>query len=83
MINEILERKNEIETNKMLEAIHNQAKENYYLEKGKAYLKNSKKYKKEQQKKEIKERLINDTLNFVLFVIAVVPPMLLLIVLHK
>ena len=79
MINEILERRNEIETNKMLEAIHNQAKENYYFEKGRRYLES----KKRTTKKEIKERLINDTLNFVLFVIAVIPPMLLLIVLHK
>ena len=73
MINEILNEKEIKEENKILEAIHRQAKDRYCFEKGKRYLK--------AQKKESKYRIIEDLLNFGLLVIAVIPTILLLVVL--
>ena len=43
MINEILDEKEIRDENKLLEAIHRQAKDAYYFEKRKAYLKKCKK----------------------------------------
>ena len=76
MINELVKEKREQvdreETNKMLNAIHRQAKESYYFEKAKRYI-------KKDTKKEFKERLINDTLNFALLVF-IIPVLVLLAV---
>ena len=80
MINELIKEKHEQvdreEEAKIMDAIHRQAKDSYYMAKAKNYL------KKKDTKKEFKARLINDSLNFVLFAIAVIPTLLLLIVLH-
>lgn len=76
MIEELVKEKrkqvDEAETNKIMNAIHNQAKDNYYFEKAKRYL-------KKDTKKEFKERLINDTLNFALLIF-VIPVLILLAV---
>ena len=78
MIEELVKEKREMvdreETNKMLEAIHRQAKDAYYFEKAKKYL-------KKDTKKEFKARLIEDSLNFALLIVAVIPMILLLVVL--
>ena len=80
MIEELVKEKREMvdreETNKIMNAIHSQAKERYYFEKGKRYLAT-----KKNTKKEFKERLIEDALNFGLFVIVAIPTILLLVVL--
>ena len=77
MIEELVKEKrkqvDEAETNKIMNAIHNQAKDSYYFEKAKRYI-------KKDTKKEFKERLINDTLNFALFVMVAIPTLLLLAV---
>lgn len=79
MINELLMQKDYEETNKMLKAIHRQAKDAYYFEKGRKYLESLE--EKRQQKKEFKEYLLNDLFNFVLFLIFAIPTILLLVVL--
>ena len=68
MIEELVKEKREMvdreETNKMLKAIHTQAKDAYCFEKAKRYL-------KKDTKKEFKARLIEDSLNFPLLIVAV------------
>lgn len=75
LVKEKREERDQEETNKIMSAIHNQAKDRYYFEKGKRYLAT-----KKNTKKEFKARLIEDTLNFGLFVIAAIPTILLLVV---
>lgn len=81
MINELIKEKHEQvdreEETKIMNAIHRQAKDSYYMEKGRNYLKQCN--KKKGIKKEFKERLINDTLNFALLIF-VIPVLILLAV---
>lgn len=78
MIEELVKEKHEEinrkEEEKIFSAIHQQAKDNYYFEKGRKYLAN-----KKAQKKENKARLIEDTLNFALLIF-VIPVLVLLAV---
>ena len=64
------------EERKIMDAIHRQAKDRYYFEKGKAYMKKTK-----ATKKELKQNLIYDTVCFTLGVVALIPMLMLLIVL--
>ena len=54
MINEVISKRELMEENKIMEAIHNQARNNYYLEKGKRFLE----AKKEQTKKEHEQKIL-------------------------
>ena len=85
MIEELVkEKRNERdqqETDKIFRAIHEQAYWKRQENENKRMLKNIEKELKKDTKKEFKARLIEDTLNFVLFVIAAIPTILLLVVL--
>lgn len=70
----ILEEKKDEE--KLMNAIHRQAKDRFYFEKGKTYL-------KKNTKKEWKQNLINDLVCFTLGIVALVPTLLLLVILCK
>lgn len=74
LVKEKREERDQEETNKIMSAIHSQAKDRYCFDKAKAYL-------KKNTKKEPKNRLIEDALNFGLFVIVSIPTILLLVVL--
>lgn len=78
MIEELVKEKHEEinrkEEEKIFSAIHQQAKESYYFEKGRRYLANIK-----AQKKEPKNRMLEDTLNFGLLIF-VIPVLILLAV---
>lgn len=78
MINELLMQKDQEETNKMLKAIHQQAKDNYYFEKGRKYLEsiNAKRNHKKRVIKDFFEELLLTTLG----VIAMTLVILLLVV---
>lgn len=78
MINELLMQKDQEETNKMLKAIHRQAKDSYYFEKGRKYLE-SIKVKKDHKKRVIKD-FFADLLLTTLGVIAMTLVVLLLVV---
>lgn len=79
MIEEILMQKDEGETNKMLKAIHRQAKDSYYFEKGRKYLEsvNAKRNHKKRVIKDFFEELLLTTLGVIAMTIGV----LLLVVL--
>ena len=81
MINELIKEKHEQvdreEEAKIMNAIHRQAKDSYYMEKGKRYL------QKKNNKKRVKQQIIEDALNFTLLVVSLIPVITLLIVLHK
>lgn len=78
MINELLMQKDQEETNKMLKAIHRQAKDSYYFEKGRQYLE-SIKARKDHKKRVIKD-FFADLLLTTLGVIAIMNVILLLVV---
>lgn len=71
LVKEERERRDKEETKKMLDAIHNQARDNYYLEKGKNYLKHCKKNKKKNTDK---------LLEFVVCSVLVILPTLFLMI---
>lgn len=73
--------KDQEETSKIFDAIHRQAYWKRQENENKRILKNIERELKKDTKKEFKARLIEDTLNFVLFVIAAIPTILLLVVL--
>ena len=77
MIEELVKEKHEEinrkEEEKIFSAIHQQAKESYYFEKGRRYLANIKAQKKP------KNRIIEDSLNFGLLIF-VIPVLILLAV---
>ena len=79
MINELLMQKDQEETNKMLKAIHRQAKDSYYFEKGRKYLE-SIKTRKDHKKRVIKD-FFEELLLTTLGVIAMTLVILLLVVL--
>lgn len=79
MVNELLMQKDLEETNKMLKAIHRQAKDAYYFEKGRRYLESIK--KKRQQKKEWIKDFLAELFITTLGVIALCEIILLLVVL--
>lgn len=85
MIEELVkEKRNERdqqETDKIFRAIHEQAYWKRQENENKRMLKNIEKELKKDTKKEFKARLIEDSLNFVLFVLAAIPTILLLVVL--
>lgn len=81
MIEEILNKKDQEETNKIFNAIHKQA---YWKNKeieNKRMLQNIEKELKKDKIKEFKANLIEDSINFVLFVAMFVPILTLLVVL--
>lgn len=83
MIEELVKEKrkqvDEAETNKIMNAIHNQAYWNRQEDENKRMLANMERELKKDTKKEFKERLINDTLNFALLIF-VIPVLILLAV---
>lgn len=85
MINELIKEKHEQvdreEEAKIMNAIHRQAKESYYMEKGKNYLKQVN--KKKNIKKRVKKQIVNDLVCFTLMCLSLIPVITLLIVLHK
>ncbi len=78
MIEEILMQKDQEETNKMLNAIHQQAKDSYYFEKGRQYLESIK--AKRNHKKRVIKDFFADLLLTTLGVIAIMNVILLLVV---
>lgn len=78
MINELLMQKDQEETNKMLKAIHRQAKDAYYFEKGRKYLE-SINVKRNHKKRVIKD-FFGELLLTTLGVIAIMNVILLLVV---
>lgn len=81
MIEEILMQKDQIETDKMIKAINRQAHFKRLEEENKRMLKNIDKELKKDTKKEFKEKLIDDSINFALFVAFAIPTIMLLVVL--
>lgn len=83
MINEVLERKNEIETNKILEAIHNQAKWRNMDEENKRMMaKIERELNKEKQiKKDTWNRIFEELITCVMGFVAIAVTILLLVVL--
>lgn len=79
MINELLMQKDQEETNKMLKAIHRQAKDSYYFEKGRQYL--ARINAKRNHKKRVIKDFFADLLLTTLGVIAMTLVILLLVVL--
>lgn len=81
MIEEILNKKDQEETNKIFNVIHKQA---YWKNKeieNKRMLQNIEKELKKDKIKEFKANLIEDSINFVLFVAMCIPTIMLLVVL--
>ena len=85
MIEELVKEKrkqnDQEETDKIMNAIHEQAYWKRQENENKRMLKNIERELKKDTKKEFKARLIEDSLNFVLFVLAAIPTILLLVVL--
>jgi len=83
MINEVLERKYEIETNKILEAIHNQAKWRNMDEENKRMMsKIERELNKEKQiKKDTWNRIFEELITCVMGFVAIAVTILLLVVL--
>ena len=79
MINELLMQKDQEETNKMLKAIHRQAKDSYYFEKGRKYLESIN--AKRNHKKRVIKDFFGELLLTTLGVIAIMNVILLLVVL--
>lgn len=71
MINEVISKRERLDENKIMEAIHNQARNNYYLEKGRRFLE----AKKEQTKKEHEQKI----LEFIVCSVLVILPALFLL----
>ena len=81
MINEVMSKKERLEENKLLEAIHNQAKWRNMQEHNKWMLAQMDKELKKNKIKEFKAYLVDDLFNFVLFVAFAIPTIMLLVVL--
>lgn len=58
LVKEERERRDKEETKKMMDAIHNQARDNYYIEKGKRFLKRQKDKKKKEHEQKILEFIV-------------------------
>ena len=80
MIEELVKEKREQrdyeETAKIMNAIHEKAKDSYYFEKGRKYLE-----RKKNTKKRVKQEIVNDFICFTLGIVVIIPTILLLIVL--
>jgi hypothetical protein len=58
LVKEKREQRDQEETNKIMEAIHSQARDNYYIEKGKRFLKRQKNKRKKEHEQKILEFIV-------------------------
>lgn len=58
LVKEKREQRDQEETNKIMEAIHSQARDNYYIEKGKRFLKRQKDKRKKEHEQKILEFIV-------------------------
>lgn len=58
LVKEKREQRDQEETNKIMEAIHSQARDNYYIEKGKIFLKRQKDKRKKEHEQKILEFIV-------------------------